>query len=582
MLVVPRESAPAKRGDDYALADANVAARGSQTEPEYVTVVCPVCATRMYATEDRLGQTMNCPDCDSPVVIRRSEKVTDKESPRPAVTEEYALYQGEGQPPPSDHEVYQTYIPVVCPVCQTRMLATENEVGQELTCPDCDTRVRVPPLAVKEPVEQAPRSQEERLDAYDVAGGAPAAVSPDGAGGAPVRGEDTGKMPVPPDGPPGGTGLPPVQGKSTPGGTGVPPVQGKKPVPPAKQALILVVCSVCHTRLHATADEVGHEILCPDCYTPLIVPEAPAEKEVSKETIEEYQVGATAPDAPLPIYIPGFDPIVGEGPLRPKERPVREEPVRPAKRSLSPQRNRRGQAPSLASAFFSGVFNFPLYPDSWSHWVALSLWMLFVVALAREAVMIGTLTHPLTWFACAMMSAVAGLLLLTWLIRASGTLMDIVRDTANGADQVEPSDELWIDRLFEFLFPATAFGLAVLLGVGVDRLLTLVGLATLWAVPLVVFLLFPIVLLSMLEVGSPLGVVSLPVLSSLRAAWPAWLLFYVQTLLLFGAVSGAGWLASLAHFWLGAIVAIVAEVWMLMVYCRLLGRLAWYCGQEDH
>ena len=148
-LVVPKESSATHEGEEYAMSGPTGRQPGAETWQAYLAVVCPVCSTRMYATEDQVGQEMACPDCGTMVTVRRPAEAPDKDTPQPNLAEEYPLYPGGGQPPPSAREVYQAYIPVVCPVCKTRMLATQEQVGQPLVCPDCDTPTVVPPPAAK-------------------------------------------------------------------------------------------------------------------------------------------------------------------------------------------------------------------------------------------------------------------------------------------------------------------------------------------------------------------------------------------------------------------------------------------------
>ena len=92
------------------------------------------------------------------------------------------------------------------------------------------------------------------------------------------------------------------------------------------------------------------------------------------------------------------------------------------------------------------------------------------------------------------------------------------------------------------------------------------------------FLLFPFLLLSALEAGSPLTPFSLPILMSLRHHGRAWLAFYGQSIALFAACWLIGlvlWtvLPALALLPIGVVLAST-----LMIYFRLLGRLAWHCS----
>lgn len=522
-LVVPKESATVRR-EGYDLSEATEEPFVPTTEPAYVTVVCPVCATRMYATKDQIGQTMTCPDCGATAVVREPEPTAAPELTPPVTTEEYAVLRDQGQPSPDNREVYQAYIPVVCPTCETRMLATERDVGQEIACPDCQTRVRVPPLAIKAPSQPYRRTAEEREDDYDVGRGR------------------TGRG----------------------------------------QSEFLLVCGVCHTRLYATRDQVGHEILCPDCYTPILVPEAPAAAETGPEEVEAYDVTTSAPP-PLEITIPGYEPIVDDGPLRRKKDPIEERRERElAEQSQRPRKRRKSEPlPTLGFTFFSGVFNFPFYHGVWNRWIGLSGGMFGVVLIAMMS------SIAFVCFAAVLLAS-----FLAWFMVTMADMLDIVRDTAAGADEVEPTEQLWMDRLFECLFPLFALGVAVLPAVGLAQL----GMTMPWIAPACVFFLFPVVLLSMMANGSPVIPFSPSVFASLLFSCRAWAVFYGLTFLMGAAIAMIGWLLSLVTvlsitligglFFIvpllfDALVLAVALVWAMLVYSRLLGRLAWYCSQGE-
>ncbi len=124
-------------------------------------------------------------------------------------------------------------------------------------------------------------------------------------------------------------------------------------------------------------------------------------------------------------------------------------------------------------------------------------------------------------------------------------------------------------------------------------------------------ILFPIVLLSMLEAGSCLVPVSLVVYQGLRRSWRTWLVFYVESLVfVYGLLVYLGvleflWQHYSEHiaFGNGSMVMAMGSVLMLliyilaialtlmaivaapvvlleMIYFRLLGRLAWVCDED--
>ena len=92
--------------------------------------------------------------------------------------------------------------------------------------------------------------------------------------------------------------------------------------------------------------------------------------------------------------------------------------------------------------------------------------------------------------------------------------------------------------------------------------------------------LFPLLLLCMLEVNSPLVPLSQAVYRSVVRNWRAWIAFYLETVLLLAGTGGMAIAAMLPQSLLLAVpllaLTIVASS---MIYFRLLGRLAWCCSR---
>jgi hypothetical protein len=97
----------------------------------------------------------------------------------------------------------------------------------------------------------------------------------------------------------------------------------------------------------------------------------------------------------------------------------------------------------------------------------------------------------------------------------------------------------------------------------------------------VVFLAFPVVLLSVIENGSALAFYSPPVLRSLVRRPHYWLLFHLETLALLGLLVAIVWagLGDLAFF--AALLAPPIAAAYVLIYARLLGRMAWHIGDLD-
>jgi DNA-directed RNA polymerase subunit RPC12/RpoP len=513
----------------------------------YFAVVCSVCGTRMYAAPSQVGQEMRCPDCDTPALVAPPPaKPTPPADAKPSTpSEEYPLYEGGGQPPPERQEVYRHYIPVVCPICHTRMLAPPEQVGQRLICPDCETPSLVPPPeeVTHEPLPMPPSG--DPADVYDV---------------------------VP--------------------NVGQPPPSARW----ANQQYVAAVCPVCHTRLNVTADKVGTAIECPDCGTRFAVAgpkTAPPQPNPMEEIEEGYGIAAPPEVAQRQPALYEADDLQ----LEPDERrSVQERQDLEEEWKSFNQKLRSGwqAAPTEAAqsprpepqeepdkSFIRGVLAFPFYPSSMAYWVALSLGLMFVVLPPSFAIMLALRPNGPGWGWAIVASAMAFVAGLLWVLMTSSTCLAILQDTAEGCDEVEnwPEGQFY-EWLFDTSYIFTAAILTAALGLGTVRLLDLIGHPWWPAGLLVGWLAFPLVLVSMLEAGSPLLPFSWLILRSLFLAWWTWLAFYLESTLVITVAAGAGVLVTIPTRYWGSPVALALAVAVLMIYFRLLGRLVWFCSHE--
>ena len=90
---------------------------------------------------------------------------------------------------------------------------------------------------------------------------------------------------------------------------------------------------------------------------------------------------------------------------------------------------------------------------------------------------------------------------------------------------------------------------------------------------------FPLILLSMLEADSAMKPLSLPVVRSMGQACGAWGLFYVESTILLAAAGWIAWQLTARLPLVGAVTVPPLLVATLLVYFRLLGRLAWCCAE---
>jgi len=537
VLTVPQRSREEVHVETYAVADGSKTETARPAEAE-VRFRCLVCRTEMSAPVSQAGRKVVCPDCGTRAVVpARAPQEPSPSSPvvPPAAGDVYNVLEGQDQPLPTDKEVYQRYIPVVCSLCQTRMLATEEQVGEVMVCPDCGTGNVVPP-----PSETLRASAPEAMEGYRLAGSS----QPSAAAG--------------------------------------------------KAAEYTVTCPLCHTRLQAPRSKAGKRALCPDCRRPFRVPPPPEDGprlDPFEEPVEVYELAASPKETPdrdavpppalhdvaqPPSAVPaeprttglevqaqpgaavpqvGSEQAVSEASSQARRRRKEdEEPLLP-----------RSPRPALSSwPLVRGVFLFPFYPESLVAWVRFTLGNLVAWAVAVATVPLAVLSR---WW-----MAVFGLVYFFW---ASKYCLTIVAQTANGAERIEEwFTEDPAERWFESLYLINSLILGSLIGLCVEGLTR--TLAAGLGAGAGLFFSFPVILLSMLETGSVLNPISPAVLGSLvRRCW-AWLAFYVLAALLMAASVGLEYgLHALGGPW-AALPGTILTATAIMVYFRLLGRLGWY------
>jgi len=326
--------------------------------------------------------------------------------------------------------------------------------------------------------------------------------------------------------------------------------------------------------MYAGRDQVGQEVVCRDCGDYFVVPPPPLPKrklDLQSQAGEVYGVSDS-------IEVPEHKPLVSTAGWR----------LGPGTGSAV---DRHREADWLRTrpphwTFFSGIFGFPAYRGSWQRWLGLSLGLIIPLLVGQAAVKLamapaGTRASAIPWIVAMVLVGVTFVLGSIWTVVASAQCLSIVRDTADGCDQIENwPDALFLDWIGEFLFLVTSLAMSALPGLALARMLETAGVPAWLTMSISLLLIFPISLLALLETNSPLNPYSLPVWRSLVTSWWAWGLFYVETTVLIAAVGCLVVLAA-THVPIAGIALAVPALLVaaLMIYFRLLGRLAWRCGR---
>jgi DNA-directed RNA polymerase subunit M/transcription elongation factor TFIIS len=473
---------------------------------------CPQCQSPLKVPAALAGKLTRCPRCQMSLKVPLRSRPDDK-------GEEYAVHEGPG---PSAAE-REKYILIICPVCHGRMHATERQIGQQVSCPECGTPSivkRSPEQAAKKPVRTA-----KEIGDYPVAAGAVA--------------------------------------RST-------------PAPAEEQTYIPVPCSLCHTRMLATLDQVGGWLVCPDCGTATEVPPPPPPKRKIDVMAgagpgygligyDETRPQATAPQPPLP-------------------RDADVEPRAPEPR-LIPRRKRR-RLPE--HPFLEGTFSFPFLPSVRVRTLVLMGWAFLPSIMVFTARSAGAMTPTLGsaaiiyWFFCAMLMSAAVVITMMWYVVASATLMVVMRESAEGCEVIEDwPGPVFTDWILDALWIFIGFAVSVAPGAAIVWLLGDCGALGDAIMAAGMFFVFPIVMMSMLEMNTMFGVISWPVLRSLFTTTGGWLKFYAASGALVATTLAIEYLVSWLNLDLGLIIGAMVQVIVWMIYFRLLGRLGWYCAARS-
>ena len=229
---IPEKSVEETVGELYGV---NETVRDTQEiikEQSLISFRCRVCRAGLAEPVSQVGKRITCPDCDTDNVVPEPKPKESKEPAAPIAIYGVAGFGHGADLPPDD--VFAVY----CSVCNALLYARDDQIGTTLKCHDCDSDVFVHGRPKK-----------------------------------PVKEEHVAKV---------------YEGSSTYG------LLAENQLPPDTQ-LVPVICSLCHTRMYATVDQIGQEKDCPDCGKMNLVKSVPPEllKTVSELFVptDAYGVG---------------------------------------------------------------------------------------------------------------------------------------------------------------------------------------------------------------------------------------------------------------------------------------------------
>lgn len=482
-------------------------------------VTCPGCGSHYDFPAAMAGRRGRCAACGKEFTVPPLNPPSSHAAPSLA-----DLFDEDENRPPQ-------YIAVECRVCQTRMYGRPDQVGQQLKCPDCGARNEVRPPPKRKPKNVPAALEGEQYELWDV---------------------------------------------------------DEQPLPSALVAAqpkyIAVKCRHCDTLIYAAERQAGESIACPDCGKSNKVP-LPARPKPKPSVL------ASAADVPGldPVYAPGEPPQVIIPPRRKMDYEERQEAeyaraVEESRRTGKPMRiDSRGRPIMPRWPLVTGVWRMLVTEEIITRWILMSIVFGFAGQFLSEA-----LLTPIQGMAEAIkliFTVLGGVLAAAWLAMAAPLFVAIIGESADGEDKLnQPPRLLAFDWFGELFSVVAASSLAGVTGFGVWQLVRLIELGPVPATALVVLAVLavlPFALLSTLLEGTPAGVISPHLLSSVRRCAGPWLLFYLQTFMLAAMVGVIAWLVAkavgtrpgeTALLWTMSPVVIAA----LVVDMRLLGRLAWW------
>jgi hypothetical protein len=252
----------------------------------------------------------------------------------------------------------------------------------------------------------------------------------------------------------------------------------------------------------------------------------------------------------------------------------------PPEEPARPKPNRRdGDPPPPALAFFIGVFSVPFYrmvlPGLLMTSLALCVSGTMAIFLLDQGFKVGMVAaRPF-----GMGIFFFGILSLGYTFAVCRTIIENTSEGIEGIDEAPEFD--WRGWALSFMFGGLVLAEAAAVGYLV-QLLSFTGLQVI--APLVAFFVLPVMVLSAIHNDSPVVPIALPVLRSMASVWWAWCLFYLETgvmLLFWAGLVVAG--IVLRHPYLTVFYAAPLLAAVVLIYARLLGRLAWCASlaEED-
>ena len=357
-------------------------------------------------------------------------------------------------------------------------------------------------------------------------------------------------------------------------------------IPTRNSAEVRFACPNCGISLQASAARPGTRFSCPKCGAAGIVPN-PGDRDIS----DGYDLGSVPERPRLAVFNP--PPPPREEDERPESAKTAGAPKTASERAAYSDYHR----PALPiHPMVDGIFDFFGSRRVVAAWAGLSLGLAFVLACFSAALFTGRLGQigmsggPVENIAAMVLLGVTFLSGLLWAVPMFVHCLNITQETAAGNRMLASlPDVVWIDWVQESLFVVLPMLAA---GVGASVVGGYLPVAREFVVATVFLVLFPVFVLSALEEQACYAVLSLRVARSLGFAGTTWLIFLAESaalvlalgivdLLARSVLSAVGTVLPTPAMGARIVFLAVEVVTAMMVYFRLLGRVAWVIESKE-
>jgi DNA-directed RNA polymerase subunit RPC12/RpoP len=371
-----------------------------------------------------------------------------------------------------------------------------------------------------------------------------------------------------------------------------------KTAPPSPHTEFGFECWLCRTRLYARPEQIGQEVICPDCHSKTLVkPPKPPPKPADPIDVDDEGFRLSELVDRLPAVYGSATNVRGDGKSAPSSA-ASSGTAEPAvawktggRMDLVGEQARQAMAKAQAEAdevervkprlperpFFTGLTSFMFDSDAVLRWLMLTLLLHATTTLLAWIVELSG-GPSIAQVGALGMTVAASFFALVFTVTAAACCLAILQDTSNGGDKIENWPGMqFTDWMMDVFYVVNALLAAALPGLFLGGAWMCLG-GKVWSAfcggAISAIALFPVFLTSMVAEGSTFSVASPAVWGTLRTESRLWGKFYLLSaglgiglLLLAGIIADCGFLLRC----LCSALAVIA----IMIYFRLLGRLAW-------